>query len=105
GTGVIREPRRRRRCRGFVRSFHRSKTTVEGEPDMKTGKMAFAVIGIVLAGVLAASAVQIPAAQPAGRPYIPLISKGFQHQFWQAVKQGALQAAKDYNVSVTFEEI
>jgi ribose transport system substrate-binding protein len=70
---------------------------------MKTGKKAFAVMGIVLAGVLAASAVQIPAAQPAGRPYIPLISKGFQHQFWQAVKQGALQAAKDYNVSVTFE--
>ena len=70
---------------------------------MKTGKMAFAMMGIVLAGVLAASAVQIPAAQPAGRPYIPLISKGFQHQFWQAVKQGALQAAKDYNVSVTFE--
>lgn len=21
--------------------------------------------------------------------YIPLVSKGFQHQFWQAVKQGA----------------
>ncbi len=60
-------------------------------------------MGIALAGALAASAVQIPAAQPAGRPYIPLISKGFQHQFWQAVKQGALQAAKDYNVSVTFE--
>ena len=70
---------------------------------MKTGRMTFAIMGIVLAGVLAASAVQIPAAQPAGRPYIPLISKGFQHQFWQAVKQGALQAAKDYNVSVTFE--
>jgi ribose transport system substrate-binding protein len=26
--------------------------------------------------------------------YIPLVSKGFQHQFWQAVKQGADQAAK-----------
>jgi ribose transport system substrate-binding protein len=35
--------------------------------------------------------------------YIPLISKGFQHQFWQAVKSGAEQAAKDYNVKVTFE--
>jgi ribose transport system substrate-binding protein len=35
--------------------------------------------------------------------YIPLISKGFQHQFWQAVKQGAEQAAKDLNVRVTFE--
>ena len=35
--------------------------------------------------------------------YIPLISKGFQHQFWQAVKQGAEQAGKDYKVKVSFE--
>ncbi|MFJ9534468.1 ABC transporter substrate-binding protein [Herbaspirillum sp. NPDC101396] len=35
--------------------------------------------------------------------YIPLISKGFQHQFWQAVKAGANQAATDYKVKVTFE--
>jgi ribose transport system substrate-binding protein len=35
--------------------------------------------------------------------YIPLISKGFQHQFWQAVKLGAEKAAKDFNVRVTFE--
>ena len=35
--------------------------------------------------------------------YIPLISKGFQHQFWQAVKSGAEQAGKDYHVKVTFE--
>ncbi|MDY0747892.1 ABC transporter substrate-binding protein [Paucibacter sp. R3-3] len=35
--------------------------------------------------------------------YIPLISKGFQHQFWQAVKQGAEQAATQYKVKVTFE--
>ena len=35
--------------------------------------------------------------------YIPLISKGFQHQFWQAVKAGAEQAGKDYNVRITFE--
>lgn len=35
--------------------------------------------------------------------YIPLISKGFQHQFWQAVKTGAEQAAREYNVVLTFE--
>jgi len=35
--------------------------------------------------------------------YIPLISKGFQHQFWQAVKLGAEQAAKKDNVRITFE--
>lgn len=35
--------------------------------------------------------------------YIPLISKGFQHQFWQAVKAGADQAAAELGVEVTFE--
>jgi ribose transport system substrate-binding protein len=35
--------------------------------------------------------------------YIPLISKGFQHQFWQAVKTGAEQTAKANNVKITFE--
>ncbi|MCX7024918.1 MAG: ABC transporter substrate-binding protein [Spirochaetes bacterium] len=35
--------------------------------------------------------------------YIPLISKGFQHQFWQAVKMGAEQAGRDFKVTVTFE--
>ena len=35
--------------------------------------------------------------------YIPIISKGFQHQFWQAVKLGAEQAAKADNVKITFE--
>ena len=39
----------------------------------------------------------------ADETYIPLVSKGFQHQFWQAVKQGAEQAAKDLKVKVTFE--
>jgi len=50
-------------------------------------------------------AAQQPAAQqPAGtKPYIPVISKGFQHQFWQAVKLGAQNAAKDLNVDITFE--
>ncbi|MBW5447799.1 substrate-binding domain-containing protein [Cohnella sp. CFH 77786] len=35
--------------------------------------------------------------------YIPVISKGFQHQFWQAVKQGAEKAAKETGVEITFE--
>ncbi|MFN8468326.1 MAG: ABC transporter substrate-binding protein [Caldilineaceae bacterium] len=37
------------------------------------------------------------------KPYIPVISKGFQHQFWQAVKMGSEQAAKDFNVDISFE--
>lgn len=35
--------------------------------------------------------------------YIPIISKGFQHQFWQAVKAGAEKAATEFGVEITFE--
>lgn len=38
-----------------------------------------------------------------GKPYVALVSKGFQHQFWQAVKLGAENAAKDLGVTITFE--
>ena len=48
-------------------------------------------------------AIGLTGAARADEIYIPLISKGFQHQFWQAVKTGANQAAKDFNVKVTFE--
>ncbi|WP_211452583.1 ABC transporter substrate-binding protein [Collimonas antrihumi] len=50
-----------------------------------------------------AFALGFSAAASAEDTYIPLISKGFQHQFWQAVKSGAEQAAKDFNVKVSFE--
>ncbi|WP_211461358.1 ABC transporter substrate-binding protein [Collimonas silvisoli] len=50
-----------------------------------------------------ALALGFSAAAVAEETYIPLISKGFQHQFWQAVKSGSEQAAKDFNVKVSFE--
>lgn len=37
------------------------------------------------------------------KPYVALVSKGFQHQFWQAVKKGADDAAAELDVEVTFE--
>ena len=58
------------------------------------------VMGAVCAvGLIATSS--IVSAQE--KMYVPVISKGFQHQFWQAVKAGADQAAKDFNVDITFE--
>ncbi len=51
----------------------------------------------------AAPAAPAQPAAPAAKPYIPVISKGFQHAFWQAVKLGAENAAKDLNVDITFE--
>lgn len=53
-----------------------------------------------------APAAEAPAEAPAadaelGKIY--LVSKGFQHQFWQAVLQGAEEAAKEYNVEIDFQ--
>ncbi len=82
-------------------------------------KKLFVVVSLLLVVAMlaacqpaAAPATQAPAAQqpaaqqPAAsgaKPYIPVISKGFQHQFWQAVKLGSQNAAKDFNVDITFE--
>lgn len=35
--------------------------------------------------------------------YIAVVSKGFQHQFWQVVKKGADDAAAAYGVEITFD--
>jgi ribose transport system substrate-binding protein len=79
-------------------------------------KVSIIVVGAMLLGILAgcaaptapaqpAAATNAPAAAPAAaaKPYIPVISKGFQHQFWQAVKLGSEKAAKEFNVDITFE--
>jgi ribose transport system substrate-binding protein len=76
---------------------------------MNTKKLYVALCAVLLVALLAscapqATATEAPAAAASGaKPYIPVISKGFQHQFWQAVKQGSEQAAKDLNVDITFE--
>lgn len=57
----------------------------------------------VLLGATAALTLMASGAFAEDKMYIPLISKGFQHQFWQAVKAGADKAAAEFNVEVTFE--
>ncbi len=44
-----------------------------------------------------------PNADGEKKPYIAVISAGYQHLFWQAVRQGVEQAAKDFDIEVTFE--
>ncbi len=68
-------------------------------------KKSFAGKGLALLAALALLAVGCAPAKPAtpDKVYIPLVSKGFQHQFWQAVKLGAEQAAAEFNVEITFE--
>ena len=66
---------------------------------MQTKKTGSIVSRLVLIAALVGLGVPAVAAEP----YIPVISKGFQHQFWQAVRLGAEKAAKDYKVKITFE--
>ncbi|HLS91374.1 MAG TPA: ABC transporter substrate-binding protein [Limnochordia bacterium] len=58
---------------------------------------------LAIASVLILSLSSLVGAAERDRPYIALISKGFQHQFWQAVKLGAERAAQEFNVDITFE--
>jgi len=82
---------------------------------MKSKTMLATLLAALLVAALVAGCVApaAPAAAPAESSeaaapaddgiYIPVISKGFQHQFWQAVKMGSEKAAADYGVSITFE--
>ncbi|WP_068108316.1 ABC transporter substrate-binding protein [Tropicimonas marinistellae] len=55
-------------------------------------------------GTIAATALLTgPTAVFAEGEYVALVSKGFQHQFWQAVQSGAEQAAEELGVTITFE--
>ena len=80
---------------------------------------AFAVVALLIAACSSNTGASPPAASSAGaapsgsaaasaagggeKPYIPILSKGFQHQFWQAVKKGAEEKATELNVTVNFE--
>jgi ribose transport system substrate-binding protein len=87
---------------------------------MNTKKMLFTLLAIlVVFGLIAgcapqateapeaeapeAEAPEVEAPESEETPYIPVISKGFQHQFWQAVKLGSEQAAEEFGVEITFE--
>ncbi|NMA99682.1 MAG: substrate-binding domain-containing protein, partial [Phyllobacteriaceae bacterium] len=58
------------------------------------------ILGAITAAAMLASAMPAFAQDKVD---IALISKGFQHQFWQAVKAGADKAAAEFNANVTFE--
>ncbi|MGG5172073.1 ABC transporter substrate-binding protein [Pseudarthrobacter sp. J1738] len=72
-------------------------------------RRSFLTLGGLALGAVAIAACEAPAgsgsasASNGAKPYIAIVSKGFQHQFWQAVKQGADKAAKEFNVEVSFE--
>ncbi len=69
--------------------------------------LSLAAIAVLAAGACSTAAAT-PSAAPSGGngggslPYISIVSKGFQHQFWQAVKKGAEDEAAKEGASVNF---
>ena len=61
------------------------------------------LVAVVLVAAACGGTTASSSPTPTGKAFIPLISKGFQHQFWQAVKQGAEKAAVQYNVRIDFQ--
>ncbi len=66
--------------------------------------LSLAAVAVLAASACSSSAAtQAPASQaPASKPYISIVSKGFQHQFWQAVKKGAEDDAATEGATVNF---
>ena len=50
-----------------------------------------------------APAEETPAETTGEKMYIPVMAKGFQHQFWQAVAKGSEDAANDLGVEIRFD--
>jgi ribose transport system substrate-binding protein len=86
---------------------------------MGSDRTRLATLAALLAVALAATPVLAQDASPAAEepttgsmdvqlepfdeaPYVPVVSKGFQHQFWQAVRQGAEDMANELNMEINF---
>jgi len=68
---------------------------------MKSTKLKVATVAVASALALAGCS---SSSDSAGKELnIAMVSKGFQHQFWQAVQKGAEQAAAEEGVKITFE--
>ncbi|MBK1786303.1 ABC transporter substrate-binding protein [Prauserella cavernicola] len=68
----------------------------------KLRKIVAALAGGALALTLAACGSDGGSGGGGDGPFIAIVSKGFQHQFWQAVKQGAEEEAAARGARVTF---
>jgi len=74
--------------------------TVETKKNKLTNIIVFSVLGILILGGGYYGFTKTKA--PSNEIYIPVVAKGFQHQFWQSVKAGADAAAKDFKVKIYF---
>ncbi|KAF4406151.1 MULTISPECIES: ABC transporter substrate-binding protein [Streptomyces] len=88
-----------------------TRATTPPRPDRRRGRPARAATVLAAALSLLAAAA-LSGCSDAGttaeggegrKPYIAIVSKGFQQQFWQAVKKGAEREAEKRGVTISFE--
>ena len=67
-------------------------------------KRFVSIVGVlaIVVGACSSSGASQSAGTGGSTPYISIVSKGFQHQFWQAVKKGAEDQAAKEGASVNF---
>jgi ribose transport system substrate-binding protein len=70
---------------------------------MRTRRVGAAIAAVAIAlGLSACGGNGGGSSEAGGKPYIAIVSKGFQHEFWQAVKKGAEQEAQKEGARITF---
>ncbi|HLU58700.1 MAG TPA: ABC transporter substrate-binding protein [Pseudonocardia sp.] len=70
---------------------------------MRIHRIGAAIAAAAFALTAAACGGSSDEGQGGDQPYLAIVSKGFQHQFWQAVKQGAEQEAAEQGIRISFE--
>jgi ribose transport system substrate-binding protein len=70
---------------------------------MRPKSTTLAIVASLAVALVACTGAGSSAPPSGAKPYIPVISKGFQHQFWQAVKLGSERAASELGADITFE--
>ena len=69
-----------------------------------TGLMAAAMLFAACGGASSSPAASAAASAATGAaPYVAIVSKGSQHQFWQAVQKGATDEAAKLGATITYE--
>jgi ribose transport system substrate-binding protein len=69
---------------------------------MKTRAIALTASLALAATAVAAPVVAVEPFADEDKPYVAIVSKGFMHQFWQAVEGGAYAKAEELNMDANF---
>ncbi|MGP3977066.1 ABC transporter substrate-binding protein [Streptomyces sp. 8N114] len=68
---------------------------------IRTRRIAALIVAALMSTLSGCAASDKPGG--GAKPYVAIVSKGFQQQFWQSVKQGAQQEARERGAEISFQ--